>query len=424
MTCLGKHRSTAIRSKAMAALVNMFVLSMIAAQAAPAQTYNVLHTFRGPDGAVPFAGVTMDGTGNLYGTTTAGGNGYGTVFKLAHEGSAWILTKLYAFTGGRDGSTPYARVIFGPDGTLYGTTIAGGGGTCDGGCGTVFNLRPSPVVCKSVACPWIETVLYRFTGGSDGGVPLFGDLVFDHAGNLYGTTSAGGNTSGNCAPSGCGVVFELTPAHGSWTETVLHSFSLDGRDGGYPASGLIFDNSGNLYGTTVFGGTNFSGAVYQLTHSGPGWVENTLYSFGTEGDEPFGGLVVDRSGNLYGATALGGSGESGTIFELTPSRGNWTFTLLHTFAADGVGGPENSLTMDSAGNLYGTAITDGLFLVGSVFKLIPGSGGWTYVDLHDFDSGGGEFPSGAVILDSGGNLYSTTENGGSGGAGVVWEITP
>lgn len=420
MTRPEKIQGKAIRLNAMAALVGMFVLSMAAVHAAPAQTYNVLHTFRGPDGAVPFAGLTMDRTGNLYGTTTEGGSSYGTVFKLTREGSASILTKLYGFKGGSDGSTPYARVIIGPDGTLYGTTTAGGGGTCTGGCGTVFNLRPSLAVCRSVSCPWSETVLYRFTGGSDGGVPLFGDLIFDHAGNLYGTTSAGGNASGNCAPAGCGVVFELTPAHGGWTETVLHNFSLDGRDGDYPASGVIFDNSGNLYGTTVFGGANYFGAVYELTPSGSSWVENTLYSFGTEGDQPFGGLVIDRAGNLYGSTALGGPGGGGTIYELTPSGGNWTFTLLHSFT--GGGGPEDSLTMDAAGNLYGTALIDGLNGVGSVFKLTPGSGGWTYVDLYDFDNG--DFPSGNVILDSSGNLYSTTEYGGSGGQGVVWEITP
>jgi uncharacterized repeat protein (TIGR03803 family) len=404
-----------IRVPAMAAAI------MLPALTAQAQTYNVLHNFRGSDGAVPFAGVTMDRAGNLYGTTTEGGNGHGNVFKLARSGSSWILSKLYTFKGGSDGSAPYARVVFGPDGTLYGTTTAGGGAACNGGCGTVFNLKPSGTVCKALTCPWTETVLYRFTGGSDGGVPLFGDLVFDHEGNLYGTTSEGGNTSGSCAPAGCGVVFELTPARGQWTETVLHKFSLDGIDGEYPASGVIFDHAGNLYGTTVSGGTNSAGAVYRLTNSGSGWVESTLYSFGTEGDEPFGGLVIDGSGNLFGSTALGGSGQSGVIFELTPSGGNWVFTLLYTFAA-GCGGPENSLTLDAAGNLYGTAITDGQFLVGSVFELKPGSGGWTYVDLHDFNNG--DFPSGNVIFDSGGNLYSTTEFGGSGGDGAVWKITP
>ena len=407
-----------IRLAVMAVAVMLLALTV----SAQAQTYNVVHSFTGPDGAAPNAGLTMDRAGNLYGTTTQGGNGHGTVFKLAREGSSWILTKLYSFGGGSDGATPYARVILGSDGTLYGTTAGGGGGACSGGCGTVFHLRPSPVVCRSIACPWTETILYRFTGGSDGAAPLFGDLVFDQAGNLYGTAAAGGITSGNCSPvGGCGVVFELTPTHGGWTETVLHSFNLDGSDGYYPNSGVIFDSSGNLYGTTVYGGADNAGAVYELTHSGSGWVESILYSSGTEGDLPVGGLVMDRAGNLYGSTALGGSYGDGTIFELAPSGGNWTFTLLHTFTGDV--GPEDSLTMDAAGNLYGTTFTDGLYDAGSVFKLMPGSGGWTYVDLYDFHDAG-TLPSGNVILDSSGNLYGTAQDGGSGRAGVVWEISP
>src|ERR1035441_8342673 len=171
-----------------------------------------------------------------------------------------------------------------------------------------------------------------------------------------------------------------------------------------PRSGVIFDSSGNLYGTTVYGGADNAGAVYELTHSGSGWVESILYSSGTEGDLPVGGLVMDRAGNLYGSTALGGSYGDGTIFELAPSGGNWTFTLLHTFTGDV--GPEDSLTMDAAGNLYGTTFTDGLYDAGSVLKLMPGSGGWTYVDLYDFHDAG-NFPSGNVILDSSGNLYGT-----------------
>ena len=424
MAFLNLHRIfEIIRLAVMAGEVMLLALTV----SAQAQTYNVVHSFTGPDGAAPYAGLTMDRAGNFYGTTTQGGNGHGTVFKLAREGSNWVLTKLYSFGGGSDGATPYARVIFGPDGTLYGTTAGGGGGACSGGCGTVFHLRPSPVVCRSIACPWTETILYRFTGGSDGAVPLFGDLVFDQAGNLYGTAAAGGITSGNCSPAGgCGVVFELTPTHGGWTETVLHSFNLDGSDGHYPNSGVIFDNSGNLYGTTVYGGTDYAGAVYELTHSGSGWVESILYSFGTEGELPVGGLVMDRAGNLYGSTASGGSYQAGTIFELAPSGGNWTFTLLHTFTGDV--GPEDSLTMDAAGNLYGTTITDGLYDAGSVFKLMPGSGGWTYVDLYDFNNdlhNAGNLPSGNVIFDSSGNLYGTAQDGGSGGnGGVVWEISP
>src|SRR5208337_475040 len=193
----------------------------------------------------------------------------GTVFGLSKKGSNWILNPLYTFAGGNDGAVPYARVIFGPDGSLYGTTYNGGGG---GDSGTVFNLKPYPTACKTALCGWQETVLYRFSGGSDGANPGGGDLIFDQAGNLYGTTVNGG-------AYGAGTVFELMPFQGGWTESVLHSFS--GTDGAFPSAGLIFDKNGNLYSTTVGGGSTpyGCGTVFKLTASGSGWRENVLYNF-------------------------------------------------------------------------------------------------------------------------------------------------
>ncbi len=189
-----------------------------------AQTWTWLHSFTGPDGSAPQAGVTMDAAGNLYGTTSEGGaHNQGTVFKLTRRGSSWTLTTLYSFSG-PDGSAPYARVLLGPDGSLYGTTYYGG----SAGYGTVYRLQPPAGFCRSVQCSWTETVLYSFQGGGGGEYPVYGDLAFDQEGNIYGT-AAGGSGGGNCQ-GGCGVVYKLTRSGGSWTFGVLYPFQ-GGDDG-------------------------------------------------------------------------------------------------------------------------------------------------------------------------------------------------
>ena len=419
------------------ALALVCALAMFATQPAQAQTLTVLHNFTsGGDGDGPFAGLTMDSAGNFYGTTAVGGYaslnclyGCGTVFKLTRNHSSWVLTPVYSFKGGDDGTTPEARVIFGPDGLLYGTTTGASlfGGT---GSATVFKLSLPATPCKTALCPGEETVLYRFAGPMDGSGPGWGDLAFDHAGNLYGTTSDGGS-------NGYGSVFELTPSDGSWTETILYSFT-GGVDGSQPESGVIFDQAGNLYGTTLFGGAGARGTVFQLTHSVSGWTEKVLHSFGSSGSGPYGGLIFDPSGNLYGTTQTGYMGQgNGTVFILTPSGEDWTLATLYSFPA-GFTYPYARLTMDAAGNLYGTtsyfygpgSYYGGQGSEGSVFKLAFSNGSWTYIDLHDFDGGSdGGGPFGSVILDTNGNLYGTGAAGGtvlycSGGCGVVWEITP
>ncbi|MFZ0311870.1 MAG: choice-of-anchor tandem repeat GloVer-containing protein [Candidatus Korobacteraceae bacterium] len=424
---------------ARAAALLLIALIGFAALPADAQTFQVLHSFAGGrPGADPYSGLTMDRAGNLYGTTAYGGLtgscfeglGCGTVFKLTRAGSGWTLNPLYTFLGGNDGAFPEARVILGSDGSLYGTTAGGGGGTCTtvyySGCGTVFKLIPAATACRGALCPWTETVLYRFTGSADGANPFYGDLVFDHAGNLYGTASIGGVLScpaGN--GKGCGVVFKLTPSSGGWTESVLYSFA--GRpDGAFPYSGVIFDSAGNLYGTTYWGGadTNY-GTVYELTSSGSAWTETILYSFldGTVAQNPIGGLIFDGAGNLFGT----GSSVYGSVFELTPGSGGWTFDLLYSLPGMGefLGGPYGSLIMDTVGNLYGTTSNGGVYDHGTVFKLMPPQNdNWIYIPLHEFANGddGGD-PMGAVIQDANGNLYGTA-GGGAGGAGVVFEITP
>jgi uncharacterized repeat protein (TIGR03803 family) len=406
-------------------------LTAVLPQSVQAQTFNVIHNFTGADGAAPSAGVTIDKHGNLYGTTALGGTlDAGTVFELRRSNSGFVFNPLYSFAGVSDGAVPYNRPIFGWDGTLYGTTAQGAGGACDYGCGTVFNLRPPPTICKTALCPWTETVLYRFRGGSDGSDPE-GDLIFDQVGNLYGTTTSGG--IGNCGPPGCGVAYKLIPSNGAWTQNVLYSFGNGANDGANPVSGVIFDSAGNLYGTTMRGGSGGQfycpgnegcGTVFELTPSGLGWTEKILYNFGVygrwDGRSPVAGLIFDGSGNLYGATYASGSGGGGTVFELSPSGG---LEVLYSFT--GYGGPADRLVMDASGNLYGTTRQDGLYPSGSVFKLSRSNGSWTYTSLHDFTGGSdGAYPNG-VTLDANGNLYGTAQSGGAYGSyGVVWEITP
>ena len=409
--------------------------------AAPAQTFQVIHNFTGlGDGSEPNYGITIDTVGNLYGTTFSGDALTGTVYKLALKGSSWVLSPLYLFTyQGIGGSIPYATVIQGRDGSLYGTAAYGGdlqacpnGATS--GCGTVFNLRPLPSIPATPLTPWKETVIHTFHN-TDGANAYGGDLIFDNAGNIYGTTYHGG--TGTC-PGGCGVVYELTPAGGgNWTQTVLYNFKQGSGDGTNPWTGVIFDQAGNLYGTTVNGGASGAGAVYELSPSGLGWTEKVIYSFsgGADGLSPYAGLVFDQSGNLYGATVGGGTGNGGTVFKLTPSGGTWTLSTLYTFLGTGgqlAGGPFGRVLLGSNGNIYGAAFSDGLYGFGAAFKLTPSGGGYTYTSLHDFTGGlDGGHPRSYLVMDKNGNLYGATTVGGTGNptncvgaCGVVYEITP
>ena len=415
-------------------LLRILALTLVSApvlipQTAPAQTFHVIHTFTGgPDGYEPYSGLTIDRGGRLYGTTSE----YvaGTVYEIKPVNGSWIFTTLLNFDG-RDGLIPYSRVVFGTSGALYGTTFEGGTSSdCEFGCGAVYNILPTATVCKTFSCPWTGNAIASFTDQANGGNPNFVDPVFDQQGNLYGTTAIGGST-------GVGVVFELTHTSNGWTENVLHSFS--GPDGGYPYTGVIFDQAGNLYGTTGYGGDFNQGTVYRLSPSGSGWTLTILYSFqgADDGQQPASTLLMDQAGNLYGSTLVGGSGGGGTVFKLSPSGGGWSFSLIYDFVGQAnqnfYPGPVNSLAMDAQGNLYGTAILDGAHGAGSVFKLTPSNGSWTYTSLHDFTGGtDGANPFSGVTLDANGNLFGTTLYGGtthgqecqSTGCGVVWEITP
>lgn len=384
--------------------------SVLVPQTAPAQSFSVIHTFSGgSDGYQPLSGLTVDRGGHHYGTTTEYVGG--TVYEMKEVNGNWVFTTLLTFNG-TDGLIPYSKVVFGTSGALFGTTLEGGTSFgCEFGCGAVYNILPSASVCKTFNCPWTGNAIVSFTDGANGGSPNFVDPVFDQQGNLYGTTAIGGS-------NGVGVLFELTHNSGGWTENVLHNFS--GPDGGYPYSGLIFDQAGNLYGTTGYGGQFNQGTVYQLSPSGSGWTLTTLYSFqgGADGEQPASALIMDQAGNLYGSTVVGGSGGGGTVFKLLPSGGGWTFSLIYSLVGQAnqtfYPGVFNPLAMDAAGNLYATAVLDGAHGDGSVFKLTPSSGSWIYTSLHDFTNGAdGANPFSGVTFDANGNLFGTTLYGGT-----------
>jgi uncharacterized repeat protein (TIGR03803 family) len=311
---------------------------------------------------------------------------------------AQTFTVLYSLTGGTDGGTSYGGLIRDRAGNLYGTTYYGGTGGCyDGfayGCGTVFKVDPSGT----------ETVLHSFTAtGKDGAYPLAG-LVADSAGNLYGTTSTGGDNY-------AGIVFKLNK---TGEETVLWGFS-DATDGGYPAAGLIRDASGNLYGTAEGGGVYDYGVVFKLDKGGH---ETVLYSFsGTGGDAqaPIAGLVRDAAGNLYGTTPFGGASDMGAVFKLDKKGKE---IVLYSFSGGTDGKyPQDSLALDAEGNLYGTALLGGRSY-GVVFK-VDKNGEETV--LHDFDLSDGSLPSANLVRDGSGNLYGTATYGGAGKVGTVFK---
>jgi uncharacterized repeat protein (TIGR03803 family) len=364
--------------------------------------------------------LVFDAEGNLYGTTAGGGTfGFGTVFKLTHGAKGkWSETVLHNFQSS-DGQFPYCGLVFDAAGNLYGTTHYGGAN----GFGTVYKMA-------FANGKWTQSVLHSFNS-SDGDGPD-GLLVFDGAGNLYGTTYFGGAHNS-------GTIFKLSPEkNGQWTETVLHTF--DFRQGGAnPYAGLVMDAAGNLYGTTYDGGTRSHicldgcGEVFELARGTHGqWSYIALYDFtdtGNAGSYPYGGVVLDASGNLYGTTSQGGTGSGGTVFKLTRgTHGKWAESVLHSFDGKDGYGPTTSLVFDAAGNLFGTTTGDLVHNDGTVFELAPGANNWTETVLHSFGGKDGSGPSSDLIFDHAGKLYGVASNGGNlsacaGGCGVVFAIT-
>jgi uncharacterized repeat protein (TIGR03803 family) len=372
---------------------------------------NFEHTVEG--GQNPTQGLVIDSNGNLYGTTSGNGeNGVGIVFELMpQKNGKWVEKRLYQLHNNRFATN--SCLIFDSAGNLYTNVEVAGAYRA----GEVLKLTPA------TTGEWTAIVLHTFNR-TDGLNPI-GCLTFDSAGNLYGATAGGGAHGG-------GTVFELTPMTGGyWTETILHNFKRIESDGGYPNGSLVFDSAGNLYGTTRGGTLTDYGCVFKLSpsDSGSGWSETVLHTFtnkGTSGYYPYAGLIVDSWGILYGTTFSGGADGQGTVFALSPGYGFWT---LHSFNGLDGSGPWAALAMDSKGNLYGTTASGGFYGWGSVFELTTTRDGLTYWLLHSFDwsSYDGATPVASVVLDASGNLYGTTEYGGDSMGdydGTVFEISP
>ena len=309
---------------------------------------------------------------------------------------AQTLHVLYNFAGSSDGGDPFASLIRDAAGNLYSTVDYGGTSFA----GAVFKVAPNGT----------ETVLYSFSGGSDGAYP-FSPVVRDGAGNLYGTTSMGGSAN-------AGVVFKVD-ANG--TETVLHSFT-GGQDGVTPIGGLLRDKAGNLYGTTSQGGTSNDGVLFKITPRGKEIILHTFTGSTKDGKYPsYTSLLSDAQGNLYGVTEEGGAADGGILYKLSTSG---KLTILHSFKGGTTDGCNVLGTpfMDAAGNFYGTTSSCGTHMLGTVWKV--DQSGKEKV-LHSFAGGtaDGEYPLAGVIVDADGNIYGNTETGGSDDVGTVYEIS-
>jgi uncharacterized repeat protein (TIGR03803 family) len=397
----------------LAASLACFIFVPVLAQA---QTYKVLYNFTGgADGSAATAGLIRDAAGNLYGVTEGGGNlhcvinftGCGVVFKLSKTGEESVL---YTFQGGTDGADPQAGLIRDSQGNLYGTTARGGNPNCvwgpPAGCGTIFKLDPAGK----------ETVLYRFQGGDDGAAPA-GTLLLDAAGNLWGTAQFEGFAGAQCFGPGCGTLFKLEPS-GKLTS---HLFQGAPTDGSWPLAGLIADAKGNLYGTTLFGGAYDSGTVFKVDLAGKITTLHTFDILTGDGANPTGLLL--SAGRLYGPTTSGGAFGGGAVYEISSAGESvlCSFTQLNDSATQS---PQGVLARDPNGNLYGTTAFSWPGVgYGALYELEPSG---NLITLHTFAgfNTDGATPMSGVIRDSAGNLYGTTQGGGTTGAGTIFEVTP
>jgi uncharacterized repeat protein (TIGR03803 family) len=412
--------------------LNLMLLAVLFVLALPtqAQTFQLLHTFEGTDGLAPGA-LTFDGGGNLYGATVEGGiqncpvpgnAGCGTIFELV-KNSNWASKTLYQFQSRTDGWSPNSPLTLDAGGSLYGTTLDGG---IEGGGGTVFRLWPT---CKDLGCHqivWSKTVLYRF--GQCDGSGTNGGLVFDNAGNLYGTTI-------QFCDQHTGEAYELSPAqnlNGTWNITRQYVFNGP-PDGRWPEGPVSFGGDGKLYGSTLGGGNSDLGTVYRLTPAGNTWTECALYSFtgGTDGRKPIGNVIFDGTGTLYGVT--NGDWQPSGVYALTSTAGCSQGAVLPLFSFLPGEGQHlaSGLVMNSAGNvMYGAAPFGGKYGFGSIYKLTSTGNGWSYSPVYDFTGGSdGATPQGPLVMDASGNLYGSAAAGGDSncnsgmGCGTVWMIS-
>jgi uncharacterized repeat protein (TIGR03803 family) len=409
-----------------------------------AQTESVIFEFQDntTSGEYPVGALTPGADGTLYGTTYSGVD-CGTVFKLTPEAGAWKYSLLYSFPCVEDGASPTGSLLLGKTGKIYGTTQNGSGSGYDS-TGVVYEVAPP----AEPGSPWTETVLYKFSGGTDGGNPANG-VIADSEGKLYGTTRLGGKF-------GYGTIFRLSPpaqVGGAWKETVLYSFQLQQGSGSDPdPTGLALEN-GSLYGATFATTPHNAGAIFQLSPPTGGrgdWTLNVLYAFSgnADGGQPSSGVIFDSSGALYGSAGVGGSTGQGAIYKLSPPAaqgGVWTESVLYAFQGEGVGDgyqPIGTPAFDSTGAIYGVTVSGGIESCGGndagcgiAYKLSPPvsqGGEWTEQVLHAFTGGSdGDTPQAGVIV-VGTSVYGTTIWGGTGpcqenaappGCGTVFQIT-
>jgi uncharacterized repeat protein (TIGR03803 family) len=401
-----------IRAVAAAAV---FVLSLATATAA---TTEVIFSCEEDEGEYADTDLETDNAGNIYGTTVLGGDfGGGTVFQLSPTPNGWVHTVLYSFTGGADGGEPYKGVTLDREGNLYGTAVTGGSGSCEGGCGVAYKLTKS-------GGTWTQTIIHAFTGGDDGSGPG-ARVTVDQSGNVYGMTPTGG-------AYGLGTIYKIQKGlNGAWTLKVIHAFT-GGTDGGSGSAGRMILRNGRLYGAATTGGTYGSGVVFELMSRGAGrWDFRTLYSFRgqPDGSFPYGALLFDPSGNIYGTTYYGGANGIGAVYKLSPRPvGEWDENVLYSFQGGTDGNsPISNLVFGWAGNLnlYGTTSEGGLGS-GTIFKLSPiGGGQWSETVVHLFQGPpDGAFAYNGLVVGGFRTFYGATVHGGDNDDGSVYKFTP
>jgi uncharacterized repeat protein (TIGR03803 family) len=394
----------------------IFSVSVLFCSTTRASTTEVIYSFGGgADGEYLDTDVAIDAAGNLYGTSVLGGTfGGGTVWQLSQVNGNWVHTVLYNFTGGLDGGEPYKGVSLDGQGNLYGTAVTGGSGSCEGGCGVTYKLTKS-------GSTWTQSVIHAFTG-ADGSGPG-SRVTLDDNGNVYGMTPTGGTF-------GLGTIYAVRQKpNGSWGFRVIHNFT-GGPDGSSGSAGRMVWRGGRLFGAATTGGDFGHGVVFQLKPTASGqWAFRTLYAFqgSPDGSFPYGALLFDGAGNIFGTTYYGGDNGLGGVYQLTRNgAGNWSEQFLYSFRAGQDGNSSiSNLVSDSAGNLYGTTSEGGLGN-GTIFALSPNqSGGWTETVPHLFaGSPDGAFPYAGMVGNGSDVFYGATVHGGADGEGAVYKFTP